>query len=156
LAVLLKASTRPYRLLQVGGQFTSEQRQLIERLSVADRITQISSVPNMQLVELYNASDVFVFPSLYEGFGVPLIEAMACGAPVVCSEYELFREVCADAANFADSRDASALAAAMARVLDDSNLAADLRQRGLERAKKFTWENSARETLAVYHQLIGR
>lgn len=154
-AALLRQSARPYRLLQVGGQFSPEQRQLIERLGISKRVTQIPPIPNAELVNMYNAADVFVLPSLYEGFGVPLIEAMACGTPVVCTEYELFREVCTDAALFADSRDADALATAMARVLNEPTLAADLQQRGLARAKIFTWERTARETLAVYQQIAN-
>ena len=106
------------------------------------------------LVPLYNAADVFVFPSFYEGFGIPLIEAMACGTPVVCSDWELFHEVCGKAALFADPYRPDAFAEAIAQVLTDHSLAATLSKRGLERAMMFTWEQTARKTLAVYHQMM--
>jgi glycosyltransferase involved in cell wall biosynthesis len=154
-ALLLKGSTRAYRLLQVGGQFSPEQQRLIEQLGIAEHVTQLPPIPNRQLVALYNAADVFAFPSLYEGFGVPLIEAMACGTPVVCTEHELFREICDNTALFVDSRDAHDLASTMARVLDNPDLADDLGRRGLERARLFTWGRCARETLAVYKQLCA-
>ncbi len=152
-ALLLKRFVRPYRLLQVGGQFSRDQRQLLDQLGCMERVTQIPQMPSDQLVSLYNAADVFVFPSLYEGFGIPLIEAMACGTPIVCSDFELFHEVCADAALFAESRDDNALAAAIARALNDHTYAAYLAARGLERAKMFSWERTALETLAVYQQI---
>ncbi len=152
-AVLLKQSTRPYRLLQVGGRFPPEQTQLIGQLGLAEHVTQLPLIANSQLVELYNAADLFVFPSLYEGFGIPLIEAMACGAPIVCTDYELFHEVCGPAAQFAVSDNPALLAEAMATVLNDTALSAALCQRGLERARLFTWQRTARQTLAVYQQL---
>jgi glycosyltransferase involved in cell wall biosynthesis len=151
-ARLLKEASQPYRLIQIGGRFSPELFRLIDQLEIGDRVTQIASMPNEQLVEMYNAADVFVFPSLYEGFGVPLIEAMACGTPVVCSDLELFREVCGEAVVFADSSDHVAFACAIAESLDESK-ADYLRKRGLERAAQFTWERTARETLAVYQEL---
>jgi alpha-1,3-rhamnosyl/mannosyltransferase len=142
------------RFLQVGGSFSPAQWALIDRLNIGQAVTQLPPQPNAALVEMYNAADAFAFPSLYEGFGIPLIEAMACGVPIACSEYELFREVCADAALFADRRDAKAFATAIARPLTDAALADDLRRRGFERAAGFTWERCARETLAVYRQVF--
>ncbi len=153
-AMLLKNSSQSYRLLQIGGQFSLAQQQLIARLGVGDHITQLPSMPNRELVGLYNAADVFAFPSLYEGFGIPLIEAMACGTPIVCHAYELFHEVCANAALYADARNAEAFAAVMAMVLNNASLAQDLPQRALERAKAFSWERCARETLAVYQRMV--
>jgi glycosyltransferase involved in cell wall biosynthesis len=110
-------------------------------------------MPNQELPVFYNAADLFVFPSLYEGFGIPLIEAMACGAPVVCHDYELFHEVCGDAASYVDCTDAPALAAAMARALNQTEVASVLRERGIARAQKFTWQRCAEQTLAVYRGL---
>jgi glycosyltransferase involved in cell wall biosynthesis len=152
-SVIIRSSERPYRLLQVGGIFAESQQRLIDELDIANHITQVPSMPNRQLVDLYNAADAFAFPSLYEGFGIPLIEAMACGVPVVCSESDLFREVCSDAALFVDSQNAEAFAAALARTLSDKALATTLRARGLDRAQHFSWERCARETLAVYQLL---
>ncbi|MDW8325915.1 MAG: glycosyltransferase family 1 protein [Anaerolineales bacterium] len=152
-ARLLRGLDAPCRLLQVGGQFTETQRRLIESHHIGRYITQIPYLPNQELVRLYNAADVFVFPSLYEGFGVPLIEAMACGTPVVCHDCELFHEVCGEAALFADAFDAERLAMALANVLLDSKLHSDLHERSLKRAQRFSWERCVRATLAVYDEI---
>jgi len=150
---LLRQRGLKVRLLQVGGVFTSAQRHLVETLGINEAVTQIPHVPNAELPAFYSAADVFVFPSFYEGFGVPLIEAMACGTPVVCSDWELFREVCGDAALFADPDSPEAIAEAIAQVLSDHALTQDLRQRGVERARHFTWERTARETMEIYRSI---
>jgi len=142
------------RLLRVGRSLTPAQETLLDELGIRSWVTQLPPQPNIALVPLYNAADVFVFPSFYEGFGIPLIEAMACGTPVVCSDWELFHEVCGKAALFADPYRPDAFAEAIAQVLTDHSLAATLSKRGLERAMMFTWEQTARKTLAVYHQMM--
>jgi len=88
-------------------------------------------------------------PSLYEGFGLPVLEAMACGVPVICSNASSLPEVAGEAAILFDPLDVEGMAAAMERVLGDEELRAELRARGLERARGFSWEKCARETLAV-------
>ncbi len=152
---LLRDRGVPARLVRIGGNPTPEQAEIIRRHGIGDFVTHIPHVDNRDLPPYYAAADVFVFPSLYEGFGIPLIEAMACGTPVVCSAWALFHEVCGDAAVFFPARDAQALGDAVTRVLEDDDLHRTLRERGLERAKKFTWENTAKETLAVYRKLAG-
>jgi glycosyltransferase involved in cell wall biosynthesis len=142
------------RFLQVGGIFTSAQHRLLEALGIKGAVTQIPHVPNTELPSFYGAADVFVFPSFYEGFGIPLIEAMACGTPIVCSDWELFHEVCGNAAWFADPHCPKAIAEAIVRVLEDQALAGDLRERGLQRAQEFSWTRTAQETLKVYRQVI--
>jgi len=102
------------------------------------------------LPALYSAARVFVYPSFYEGFGLPVLEAMACGAPVVTSSVSSLPEVAGDAAILVDPKDTSALGAALQRVLIDTRLAQELSRRGLNRAKLFTWELTARKTLDVY------
>ncbi|MDW8053716.1 MAG: glycosyltransferase family 1 protein [Anaerolineae bacterium] len=151
---LLKHRGIDARLLQVGGTFSSAQRNLITSEGISGAITQITYIPNTELPSLYAAADLFVFPSLYEGFGIPLIEAMACGTPIVCSDCELFREVCGDAALFADPRNPQSIANAIVKVILDRALAEHLRQRGLERVKRFTWEQAARETYEVYQKVF--
>ncbi len=151
---LLRHRGLAVRFLQIGGVFTSAQRHLVETLGIGEAVTQTPHVPNAELPPLYAAADVFVFSSFYEGFGIPLIEAMACETPVVCSDWELFREVCGDAALFVNPRDPQAIAQAIAQVLSDPVLAADLRQRGLERVRMFNWEKTARETVAIYRKVL--
>ncbi len=150
---LLRKDGWPVRLLRVGGVPTGAQARLVEELGIGPATTHIAYVENQLLPAYYAAADVFVLPSLYEGFGVPLIEAMACGTPVVCSDWALFHEVCHDAALFVEPRSPEALATAIAQILENLALCEELRQKGLRRARHFTWERTARETLAVYREV---
>ncbi|MGB9880037.1 MAG: glycosyltransferase family 4 protein, partial [Anaerolineae bacterium] len=122
---------------------------------IADRVVFTGYVPDEDLPALYSGADLFVFPSLYEGFGLPPLEAMACGTPVVCSKASSLPEVVGDAALMVDPYDVEALAEAMHRVLSDAVLREELRGKGLARAQQFTWEKAARETLAVYEEVLG-
>lgn len=115
-------------------------------------ILWLGRVPEADLPALYAAAAAFVFPSLYEGFGLPVLEAMACGAPVICSAVSSLPETAGDAALLVDPTDVNALAAALARVLIEPGLAADLRARGFAQAARFTWERTAAETLSIYRQ----
>ncbi len=102
---------------------------------------------------MYSGASLFVFPSLYEGFGLTPLEAMACGAPVVCSNRTSLPEVVGDAALLVDPENITALVEAMRSVLVNDELRADLRARSLQRAKVFTWRKTASETLAVYQKI---
>jgi glycosyltransferase involved in cell wall biosynthesis len=105
---------------------------------------------------LWTIADVFVFPSLYEGFGLPVLEAMARGVPVACSNASSLPEVAGDAALLFDPRDESAIAGAVERLLGDPDEAGRLRARGRERARSFTWERTARLVLDSYARALGR
>jgi glycosyltransferase involved in cell wall biosynthesis len=111
-------------------------------------------MPDADLPALHSGAALFCFPSLYEGFGLPPLEAMACGTPVVCSNAASLPEVVGDAALTVDPTDVEGLAVAMHRVLSDPDLAAELHARGLARARTFTWERTARETVAVYRRVL--
>ena len=104
---------------------------------------------------LYGTATVFVFPSLRESFGLPPLEAMACGTPVIGSATSSLPEVLGDAAILVDPTDIRALSDAMAAVLTGPSLAARLSEAGLARSKQFSWEKTARETLAVYESVAG-
>lgn len=117
-----------------------------------DRLRLTGYVTDAELTALYTACRLFVYPSLYEGFGLPVLEAMACGAPVVTSNVSSLPEVAGDAALLVDPRDAGALAEAIDRVLADDALRGDLRARGQARARHFHWDRTARLTLAVYEE----
>lgn len=104
---------------------------------------------------IYSAARLFVSPSLYEGFGLPPLEAMACGTPVVCSNRSSLPEVVGDAAISVDPEDAVALAEAMYNVLTQESLQADLRTRSLKQAARFSWRKTAQETLAVYEEVLA-
>jgi glycosyltransferase involved in cell wall biosynthesis len=104
------------------------------------------------LPALYRAAAVAVYPSLYEGFGLPILEAMASGAPVITSNRSSMAEVAGDAAVLVDPESVEELAGALGRVLSEERLRQELRTRGLSRSRQFTWERTARETVAVYRR----
>ena len=114
----------------------------------------LGAIPDDDLVAIYSAAEVLVAPSLYEGFGLPVLEAMACGTPVVCSNSASLPEVAGDAALLVAAMDVKGLAIAVRSVLDDKVLRQDLRAKGLRRAAAFTWERAAHETLRLYRQLL--
>jgi glycosyltransferase involved in cell wall biosynthesis len=107
------------------------------------------------LIPLYNAADVLVHPSLYEGFGLPPLEAMACGTPIVSSNRSSLPEVVGDAGILVEPTDVRAIADAMERVLTDGVLRERMAARGLERAKLFPWRKTAEETLRLYTELCA-
>ena len=109
-------------------------------------------VADEQLPALLNAAEVFAFPSHFEGFGLPPLEAMACGVPVVCSNASSLPEVVGEAGLLVAPDDLRAWVEALDRLLSDPALRQDLRGRGLARARQFTWEAAARQTLAVYER----
>jgi glycosyltransferase involved in cell wall biosynthesis len=111
-------------------------------------------VPDADLEGLYALAAAFVFPSLAEGFGLPVLEAMARGVPVACSDRSSLPEVAGDAALLFDPTDPAAITRAIERLLGDAELAAELARRGRLRAARFTWERAARETLAVYDRAL--
>ncbi|GAB4171429.1 MAG: glycosyltransferase family 1 protein [Roseiflexaceae bacterium] len=126
----------------------------VEALGLSDRVIFPGFLDDDELPLWYQAATVFVLPSLYEGFGIPLLEAMACGTPVVASNRSSLPEVIGDAGVSADPTDPDVLGAALLQVLRDRELQADLRARGLERAKQFTWTNMAKRTLSVYQSVL--
>jgi glycosyltransferase involved in cell wall biosynthesis len=134
---------------------TSGLRKVLAKHELERKVTFAGYVPEADLPALYNAADLFVFPSLYEGFGLPPLEAMACGTPVVTSNTSSLPEVVGDAALTVDPYDVQALAAAMRQLLDDNDLRAEMRARGLARAQAFTWQRTARQTLDVYRQALS-
>ena len=142
----------PHRLVMAGkAQWRESELHAcvqVERLS--DVVIFPGYVPDADLVHLYNGADVFVYPSLFEGFGLPVLEAMACGVPVITSLAASLPEVAGDAAVLVDPENVDALADALRRVLGDRKLHASLVSRGEDRARQFTWERTARATRAVY------
>jgi glycosyltransferase involved in cell wall biosynthesis len=112
-------------------------------------------VPDKTLAVLYRLARVFVFPSLYEGFGLPPLEAMASGTPVITSDVSSLPEVVGDAALLIDPLDPAAIADAMRRVLMDSELHGQLRQKGLIRVREFSWERSVRRVRDIYGEVMA-
>lgn len=147
-------SGSPHRLVMVGLQ-ENEQKQFS---SIGNEIGNLQDivftgfVPEEDLVALYNAADVFVYPSLYEGFGLPVLEAMACGTPVVASAVASIPEVAGDAALLVDPTDERAVAESIARAIMDGALRRTLIDRGTRRVAEFSWEKAASELLRVYEE----
>ncbi len=116
----------------------------------------LPGVAEADLPTLLSGAEIFVFPSLYEGFGLPPLEALACGAPVLCGDSSSLPEVVGEAALRVDMRSVAALAAAMARLLDDATLREQLRMAGPQRAAQFSWRRTAEATLEAYQRATTR
>ncbi len=149
------AADIPQHLVLAGkrGWHTRALFRQVEALGLGARVHALDYVAGEDRPALYSLADLFAFPSRYEGFGLPVLEAMACGTPVVCSHASSLPEVAGDGALTVAPDDAAALAAAMRRVLVDGSLRDALRARGLAWAQRFTWEETARRTAAVYEEL---
>jgi len=148
----------PRITLVIAGAWDSrypEPRQRVTTLGLEDVVRFLGPVAEADLPALYSGATLFVFPSEYEGFGLPVLEAMACGSPVACSNTSSLPEVAGDAALYFDPADLGAIASALNQALIDSRLRLDLQRRGLARASEFSWERTARETLQVYREILG-
>lgn len=147
----------PAGLVIAGGSGWAydEVREAVEGLGLSQRVTFTGYVADDDLPALYRAATVFAYPALYEGFGLPVLEAMACGAPVVTSRKSSLPEVTGpEAALLVDPLDVDAIAAALERLLTDDALREDLRAKGIARARQFTWQATAAATWAVYEGLL--
>jgi len=143
--------------LVIGGHWDErypEAKHAAARLGLQDVVRFIGPVKDADLPALYGGAELFVFPSEYEGFGLPVLEAMACGAPVVCGDRSSLPEVAGDAALLCDPRDMNSVARAIERALIDRDLRSALCQRSLDRAAKFSWEQTAQQTLQVYQSIL--
>ncbi len=139
--------------IAAGGGWRNKQ--LERRLEGADFVHRLGHVKRQQLADLYSCASAFVFPSLAEGFGLPILEAMACGAPVITANTTSMPEVAGDAALLVDPLDTASITSALERLLGDAALAADLRQRGLQRAALFSWPATAAATLDFYRHAVA-
>lgn len=158
---LLKAYARRadrlkgHRLVLVGDihHRFGDLLQTVQTLGLEHRVVCTGRLPIGDIRLLYSHADLFVFPSIYEGFGMPVLEAMACGAPVITSNCTALPEVAGDAAVLVNPEDTEELGEAIVRVLEDRTLHATLKEKGFERAKQCTWERAARRTLALYREM---
>ena len=147
----------PHHLVCVGPYGWSSRNLAghIERLGIQDVVHFTGYVPFEHLPAIYNLGEFFAFPSLYEGFGLPVVEAMACGIPVLTSTTSSLGEIAGDAAETIDPADTDAIADAIVRLASDQDLRRDRAERGLRRARSFSWAQTARDMLAVYHRAAG-
>jgi glycosyltransferase involved in cell wall biosynthesis len=146
----------PLVIVLTHPAFRAAIEQEVHRLGLTTSVRFFARVAEDDLVLFYNAATAFIFPSLYEGFGLPVLEAMACGTPVVTSNLTSIPEVGGDAVEQADPRSEEAFAEALRRVLASPELRASLTARGLQRAAQFSWERTARMTLDVYQEVVER
>lgn len=153
---ILPQTSPPLVLVGGKGWFYEQVFRRVEELGLASRVHFAGYVPAADLPAWYNAAEVLVYPSLYEGFGLPLLEAMACGTPVISSTASSLPEVVGDAGLLVDPVDVEGLAAAMERVLRDASARERMRAAGLHRAQRFTWEDAARQTVASYRRALAR
>ena len=137
----------------VGNSFYQSLLSISDGLSIEKDIIFLHDINNDDLVTIYNSASLFVFPSIFEGFGFPPLEAMACGCPVICSKNSSLPEVVGDAAIMFEPQNIELLADLINEVLKSSQLHSELSAKGLKRVVLFSWENAARQTLAVYQRL---
>ncbi len=137
------------------GPFFPDPRPVAAELGISERVIY-RFVEDEDKPAMYSGASLFVFPSLYEGFGLPPLEAMSCGAPVVCSNRTSLPEVVGDAAITVDPDDTQALVEAVRSVLNDDTLRDNLRARSLQRAAQFSWRKTATETLSAYQEVLAR
>jgi glycosyltransferase involved in cell wall biosynthesis len=144
------------KLLIIGDEVSkyATLRRAVHRHKLHKHVRFFGFVPDKTLAALYRLASVFVFPSLYEGFGLPPLEAMAAGTPVITSNLSSLPEVVGDAALLIDPYQPDAIAEAMRRVLTDEQLRTDLRQKGLQRVQEFSWERSVQRVRAIYTEVI--
>jgi glycosyltransferase involved in cell wall biosynthesis len=157
LGLLTAFATLPHKLV-IGGKdtwFAPEIRKQVTRLHLEDRVVFTGWVDDADLLHLYGGCDLFVFPSLYEGFGLPILEAMACGRAVACSNTSAMPEVASAAAILFDPRSVVDMSRAMEDLLLDPELRARMERRGLQHASHYSWKKSAAATLDVYYEAAG-
>jgi len=146
--------------LIIGGEihpfFRKNIESLLVRWDIQKRVTLLGFIPEADLPFLYHMADIFIYPSLYEGFGLPPLEAMACGTPVACSSTSSLPEVVGKAARLFDPHSAEQIAQAISEILGNEALRTNLIEKGLKQAGLFTWELCARKTLELYHEVSAR
>jgi glycosyltransferase involved in cell wall biosynthesis len=154
---IVKRTIPNVKLIKVGmhdyAHSFERLKDQIHTAGLADNVLFVDHVSQEDLICFYSVADLFVFPSLYEGFGLPPLEAMACGAAVISSNASSLSEVVGDSAILVDPYDVDGWASAIIRVLEDEPLRLELKERGLARAGQFTWERTVRETISVYKEL---
>jgi glycosyltransferase involved in cell wall biosynthesis len=151
---LLSRTETPLILVGGKGWYYEAIYERIRELGLADRVRFAGYVDDDQLPLWYNAASALVFPSLYEGFGLPIVEALACGAPVIAADTSSLPEAGGDVALYFEPRDPAALAAHLARALDDPALRRHAREAGPVHAARFSWGHAGRETAAVYRRAV--
>ncbi|MBW4560969.1 MAG: glycosyltransferase family 4 protein [Mojavia pulchra JT2-VF2] len=151
---ILKQKEISVKFWKVGADFTNEQKEFIQKFNLENYITYFGKPDKNTLVQIYNAADVLVAPSLHEGFGITILEAMACGTPVITSNTSAMPEVAGNAAILVNSKDSKAISEAVLRLHNDHVYYQELVDKGLVRTKLFTWEKTAEKLAEIYEKLL--
>lgn len=157
-SLLSKELQNKYQLVIVWTHsfLADELSEQIEKFQLAGNVHFLKFVPNDDLVVLYSLASLFAFPSLYEGFGLPPLEAMACGSPVAAADNSSIPEIVGDTALLFDAQDVVGMSVVIGKILSDGSLRMSLSQKGMERAASFSWDKCARETIQVYNHVFGK
>jgi glycosyltransferase involved in cell wall biosynthesis len=150
---LLRDDKNLYLICAGGGKFTPSEIASLEKSGVINKVTQCSFDDNI-LAQLYQNALAFIFPSLYEGFGIPILEAFFCGCPVVASNISSLPEVAGDAAEYFDPLDKISILNAVKKIAYDHGLRCKLKNKGYERLKNFSWEKTANQTKMLYKSIL--
>ena len=150
--VYQKHFSHAYKLIVIGGKWRDTD--LPGKYASDNNIRFLTNIPEEDLIAIYNMAEVFVFPSFYEGFGIPVLEGMACGVPVVTSNVSSMPEVGGDAAIYFDPYNEDDMAEKIGRVLQDELLRKTMIAKGLDKVKEYSWEKCAAETLQVYREVL--
>lgn len=150
-----------YELLMVGNfssNFMIEESSInvVTNAKQSKKVEFKNSVCNEELVRIYNESKLLIFPSFYEGFGLPVLEAMACGTPVICSDASSLPEVGGDVVMYCNPDDVSDIKEKIVSILDDENLQKEMSEKGLTRARGFSWEKSALEYIKIFEEVCKK
>ncbi len=145
-----------YELVFCGGRnkYLQDLKYLVQSLGIEKKVKFLSYLDDCDLYHLYKFSSIFVYPSTFEGFGIPPLEAMACGCPIVVSNVAALPEVCGDAAYYVDPYDVEDIARGIHTVLSDENLQKELVRKGFERVKLFSWEKSSKKLIEVIEEVL--
>lgn len=155
---LKKKKNIPHKLVLVGqkGWFFQEIEKALEESLYRDEIIFPGYIPDEDIPALYNGAEIFVYPSFYEGFGLPVLEAMQCGTPVITSNISSMPEIGGDACYYIEPKSLDDLTRGLEKIIENTDLRKKMSQKGIERAKQFSWEKCAKETLRIYTQTAGK
>ncbi|MEW6696504.1 MAG: glycosyltransferase family 4 protein [Bacillota bacterium] len=157
-SLLKKDLRRKHKLVIAGGRgwLNSDIKDIIEELKIVEDMIFTGYVSDQDLKGLYSLADIFVYPSFYEGFGLPVLEAMTCGTPVITSNVSCLPEIAGNGAVFVNPQDVEEISLAINRLLEDNSLRGFYKEKGLMRSLDFSWDKCAKETLQIYKSLAKR
>ncbi|MEM6614598.1 MAG: glycosyltransferase family 1 protein [Cyanobacteria bacterium P01_C01_bin.72] len=145
----------PVRLWSVGDGFTPQQQQFITAHNLESKITLFTQANQQELIQFYNAADILLAPSLYEGFGLTILEAMGCGTPVITANVSSLPEVAGDAAILVEPLDINAMVNAIKKIHSNAAYRQNLIDRGLDRVKEFSWQKTAAQAASFYQKIVA-